>query len=58
MEMKDRALRNKGVITGLQMQQDIAAGNTAVLGAGKIAEQQAEIKEREVLTDFFLPNIH
>ena len=48
MEMKDRALRNKGVITGVQMQQDIAAGNTAILGAGKIAELQAEIKEREV----------
>ncbi|XP_063954593.1 centrosomal protein of 162 kDa-like [Lytechinus pictus] len=48
MEMKDRALRNKGIITGDRIQQEIAAGNTAVLGAGKIAELQAEIKEHEV----------
>ncbi|XP_072178977.1 centrosomal protein of 162 kDa-like isoform X2 [Diadema setosum] len=47
-EMKDRALRNKGIITGQKIQQEIAAGNTAVLGAGKIAELQAEIKEHEV----------
>ncbi|XP_071506797.1 centrosomal protein of 162 kDa-like [Diadema antillarum] len=47
-EMKDRALRNKGIITGPKIQQEIAAGNTAVLGAGKIAELQAEIKEHEV----------
>ncbi|XP_030850451.1 centrosomal protein of 162 kDa isoform X2 [Strongylocentrotus purpuratus] len=48
MEMKDRALRNKGIITGDRIQQEIAAGNTAVLGAGKIAELQADVKEHEV----------
>jgi hypothetical protein len=40
LERKEEAYQNKGVITSLPVQQNIAAGNTnggAVLGAGKIA---------------------
>ena len=48
MEQKDAALRHKGLITGTKVQQEIAAGNnTAVLGAGRIAELQVELREAE-----------
>ncbi|XP_071136252.1 centrosomal protein of 162 kDa-like [Mytilus edulis] len=48
LERQEVAYKNKGVITSLPVQQNIAAGNTeggAVLGAGKIAILEAEFKE-------------
>ena len=51
LERQEEAYRNKGVITSLPVQQNIAAGNTeggAVLGAGKIAILEAECKESKV----------
>ncbi|XP_038059164.1 centrosomal protein of 162 kDa-like [Patiria miniata] len=49
LEQKDTALRHKGLITGTKIQQEIAAGNNpAVLGAGRIAELQVELREAEM----------
>ena len=51
LERKEEAYQNKGVITSLPVQQNIAAGNTngsAILGAGKIAVLEAECKESKV----------
>ncbi|XP_022103502.1 centrosomal protein of 162 kDa-like [Acanthaster planci] len=49
LEQKEAALRHKGLITGTKVQQEIAAGNnTAVLGAGRIAELQVELREAEM----------
>ncbi|VDI37735.1 protein QN1, partial [Mytilus galloprovincialis] len=48
LERQEVAYKNKGVITSLPVQQNIATGNTeggAVLGAGKIAILEAEFKE-------------
>jgi len=42
-------IKNKGVITSLTAQQEIAKGNTtAALGAGRIAQLQAELRETKV----------
>ncbi len=43
-------MRNKGVITGSAAQQEIAA-NSAVLGAGKIAQLEAEMRQAKVRND-------
>ncbi|XP_048239455.1 centrosomal protein of 162 kDa-like isoform X2 [Haliotis rufescens] len=46
LEQKDLALRNKGIITSLAAQQQIAAGNAdAQLGANKLVQLQAELTE-------------
>ncbi|XP_064629139.1 centrosomal protein of 162 kDa-like [Lineus longissimus] len=46
LERKEFELKNKGIITAPSVQQEIAAGTgTAILGAGKIAQQEAEIRQ-------------
>ncbi|KAJ8315560.1 hypothetical protein KUTeg_007710 [Tegillarca granosa] len=46
LERKEEQLQAKGVITSLPAQQNIAAGNTdGVLGAGRIAHLESEVKE-------------
>ncbi len=44
---KDVELRNKGIITGPGVQEDLAAGS-AVLGAGRIAHLEAELRQAGV----------
>ena len=62
MNRKEIELRNKGVITGIEVQQQIAAGNqpkvqevdtdqnvgSAVLGANRIAVLEGALKEAKV----------
>lgn len=50
LERKEEQLKSKGVITSLPAQQNIAAGNTpdGVLGAGRIAHLESEVKEARV----------
>ena len=53
--------KNKGAITSLEVQQHIAAGNvggTAVLGAGKIAHLEAEVKQARVSWHILLNCMH
>ena len=52
MGRKDVELRNKGIITGPGVQEDLAAGS-AVLGAGRIAHLEAELRQAGV-SDFLL----
>ncbi|XP_074662384.1 centrosomal protein of 162 kDa-like [Tubulanus polymorphus] len=52
LERKEIELKNKGVITSPSTQQQLAAGGgTAVLGAGKIAQLEAEIKQAKKKED-------
>ena len=48
--IKDLQLKNKGLVTSPSVQQQIAAGNvgSAVLGAGRIAQLEAELKQAKV----------
>lgn len=43
-------MKNRGLITGPEVQQQIAAGNlsSAVLGAGRIAQLEAELRAAKV----------
>ncbi|XP_078001560.1 centrosomal protein of 162 kDa-like isoform X1 [Glandiceps talaboti] len=44
-----KKLKNKGVITSIEVQRDIAAGTgTAILGAGQIAQLKGELQEAQV----------
>ena len=47
LERKEVQLKNKGLITGTAAQQEIAA-NSAVLGAGRIAQLEAELRQAKV----------
>lgn len=47
LERKEVQLKNKGLITGSSAQQEIAA-NSAVLGAGRIAQLEAELRQAKV----------
>ena len=47
LERKEIQLKNKGLITGTAAQQEIAA-NSAVLGAGRIAQLEAELRQSKV----------
>ena len=47
LERKEVQLKNKGLITGASAQQEIAA-NSAVLGAGRIAQLEAELRQAKV----------
>ena len=53
LQRKDGQLRNKGLITGSEVQGKIAAGvmaaeGTAVLGANRIAHLEVELKQAKV----------
>ena len=53
LQRKDEQLRNKGLITGSEAQEKIAAGvmaaeGTAVLGANKIGQLEMELKQAKV----------
>ena len=50
LDQKEMELKSKGIITSVASQQQIAAGNTntAVLGAGRIAQLDAELKQAKV----------
>ncbi len=41
-------LRTKGIITSTASQQQIAAGGSAMLGAGKIAQLESQLKQAKV----------
>ncbi|XP_033113259.1 centrosomal protein of 162 kDa-like [Anneissia japonica] len=49
LERKELALRHKGIITSDRAQKDIKAGATAVLGAGRIAQLEAEAVEAKIV---------
>ena len=49
LERKEVELKNKGLITGSSAQQQIAA-NSAVLGAGRIAHLEAQLRQGNVRT--------
>ncbi|XP_071957033.1 centrosomal protein of 162 kDa-like [Antedon mediterranea] len=49
LERKELALRHKGIITSDRAQHDIRAGATAVLGAGRIAQLEAEAVEAKIV---------
>ncbi|XP_069138215.1 centrosomal protein of 162 kDa-like isoform X2 [Argopecten irradians] len=52
LERKEDEVRNKGVITSLPAQQNIAQGDTAsAIGAGRIAQLSAELREAKRLQD-------
>ena len=47
--MKNSELQNKGVITSLAVQQQIAAGNAeAMVGASRVAHLEGELAEAKV----------
>ncbi|XP_070567506.1 centrosomal protein of 162 kDa-like [Ptychodera flava] len=49
LDEKDKQLKYKGVITSIEVQKEIAAGTgTAVMGASKIAQLQAELQDAQV----------
>ena len=52
MERKEIELKHKGLITSPAVQSELAAGNVgamgAVLGAGQIAQLQAQLKQAKV----------
>ena len=50
LSVKEQQLKNKGIITAPSVQQQIAAGNTgsAILGAGRIAQLEAQLKQAKV----------
>ena len=54
MDQKDIELKNKGLITGPAAQQVIASGagyGMATLGAGRIAQLEAELRQAMVQND-------
>ncbi|XP_060069666.1 centrosomal protein of 162 kDa-like [Ylistrum balloti] len=52
LERKEDEVRSKGIITSLPVQQNIAKGDTAsALGAGRIAQLTAELREAKRLQD-------
>ncbi|XP_033740453.1 centrosomal protein of 162 kDa-like isoform X2 [Pecten maximus] len=52
LERKEDEVRSKGIITSLPAQQNIAKGDTAsALGAGRIAQLTAELREAKRLQD-------
>lgn len=58
LQRKDGQLKNKGLITGSEAQERIAAGlaaaeGTAVLGASRIAQLEVELKQAKV-ADFII----
>ena len=61
LHRKELELKNKGVITGVAAQQQIAASGgevTAVLGAGRIAQLEIEIRNAKVRYRFlYLPTV-
>ena len=62
LHRKELELKNKGVITGVAAQQQIAASGgevTAVLGAGRIAQLEIEIRNAKVRYRFlYLPTVN
>ncbi|CAL1547671.1 unnamed protein product [Lymnaea stagnalis] len=52
LELKNTELQNKGIITSIAAQQQIAAGNAeAVMGAGRIAHLEGELTEAKRVQD-------